>query len=73
MCWIVLCLGSSLVEPNNIDELSEAIAALLRNPERRSAMGSQGRKLVEKRFAGEIVVQQAMSLYRDLNDWHSNN
>ena len=56
-----------LVAPNDVGGLSEAIATLLDNNERRSAMGLQGRKLVEKLFSDEIVIQRTMNVYRDLN------
>jgi glycosyltransferase involved in cell wall biosynthesis len=56
-----------LVKPNDVVGLSEAIATLLVDHQKRSAMGLQGRKLVEELFSDEIVIQRTMNVYRVLN------
>ena len=52
-----------LVPPGDVTALSEAIAALARDPERRRAMGRAGRLLVERDFAEERIAAQTLALY----------
>jgi len=53
-----------LVPPHDVDGLSEAIAALAGDPERRAALGRAGRELIECRFTDEIVARETLALYR---------
>jgi glycosyltransferase involved in cell wall biosynthesis len=52
-----------LVPPGDVRALSEAIAALAGDPERRRAMGRAGRLLVEHDFAEERIAAQTLVLY----------
>jgi glycosyltransferase involved in cell wall biosynthesis len=52
-----------LVRPRDVEGLAEAIAALVGDPARRSAMGRAGRALIERQFAEELVARQTLSLY----------
>ncbi len=52
-----------LVPPGDVAALSQAIAALARDPERRRAMGRAGRLLVERDFAEERIAAQTLGLY----------
>jgi glycosyltransferase involved in cell wall biosynthesis len=53
-----------LAPPRDVGALADAIAALAADPARCEAMGRRGRRLVETRFAEEIVARQTLSLYR---------
>jgi glycosyltransferase involved in cell wall biosynthesis len=55
-----------LVAPRDGGDLARAVLALLRSRELRSGFGRAGRSMVEREFSLEIVVQQTVSLYRDL-------
>jgi hypothetical protein len=59
-----------LVKPQSPDELAEAIIALLKDPERRRALGEAGRKRVESRFTVERMARQVGDLYEDVvKEW----
>ena len=47
-----------LVEPGNVDELSETIRLLWGDPERCKEMGINGRRFVKDRFTVDKVSQQ---------------
>ncbi len=53
-----------LVPPRDIGALAEAIAALAADPALREAMGQAGRRLIESRFADDIVARETVALYR---------
>jgi glycosyltransferase involved in cell wall biosynthesis len=55
-----------LVPVKNSVALADAIQELVENAERRNQMGSAGRRLAEEVFAIEKVVEQHMSIYREL-------
>jgi glycosyltransferase involved in cell wall biosynthesis len=55
-----------LVPPNDVARLADAIAALVRDPVQRGAMGRAGRALVEREFGEEIVARQTLALYRSV-------
>jgi glycosyltransferase involved in cell wall biosynthesis len=65
-CREVVRLGETgiLVPPRDVHRLAEAIAALVRDPARRIAMGQAGRALVERDFSEEIVARKTLALYR---------
>jgi glycosyltransferase involved in cell wall biosynthesis len=55
-----------LVEPDNAEELKEAIVKLLKDPGLRASMGKEGRKLVEADFSTTRMVQKLHGLYSTL-------
>ena len=59
-------LCADLVEPGNVDELRAAIAALLDDPERRTAMGAAGRVRALERFSWRAVAQATAAAYQDV-------
>ena len=52
-----------LVEPHRPDLLADAIAELLRNRDRRKAMGRRGREIVLRDFDVKDVIHRTMELY----------
>ena len=46
------------VQADDPSEFATAVVSLLRNPERRRAMASQGRRLVEERYSWRQIAQQ---------------
>jgi glycosyltransferase involved in cell wall biosynthesis len=54
------------VDPQNIDEVSSAIALLLNNPAEAQRLGSIGRKLVKNRFNWEVDLSELITLYQSL-------
>ncbi len=57
-----------LVPPGDVTALCQAIAALARDPGRRSAMGRAGRLLVEREFAEERIAAQTLGVYEKALD-----
>lgn len=55
-----------LVPPYDTAALARAIQVLLRSPELRERLGNTGREIAVTEFAEEIVVEQTLSLYREL-------
>jgi glycosyltransferase involved in cell wall biosynthesis len=55
-----------LVPVKNSVALADALQALVENTEQRNQMGAAGRRLAEEVFAIEKVVEQHMSIYREL-------
>lgn len=55
-----------LVPPRDSSALADAIQSLLENVELRREMGTAGRKLAEKAFAINIIVEQHMAIYKEL-------
>jgi glycosyltransferase involved in cell wall biosynthesis len=55
-----------LVPPRNIPALVESLKLLMKSPNKRWAMGSRGRKIVEKEFSNELVVTQTLAVYSSL-------
>lgn len=55
-----------LVAPQNPQQLADAIEKLILNKELRIEMGNAGRKLAEKEFRLESVVNIHLSIYKDL-------
>jgi glycosyltransferase involved in cell wall biosynthesis len=59
-------LCADLVEPGNVDELRTAIAALLDDPARRTAMGRAGRERALERFSWRAVARATAAAYEDV-------
>ncbi len=60
-----------LVPPASPGELAQAIIALLVDPERRCALGEQGRRHVERHFSIERMALNVEILYTEtLRTWH---
>lgn len=57
-----------LVSPGDVDALARAITHLLRDPERRRALGRSARKRIVAYFDLERAVDQFLELYRELID-----
>ena len=55
-----------LVEMNNADALADAMAVLLRDPERAQAMGARGRERVQELFTIERTAKGVAQVYREL-------
>ncbi|MFQ5353749.1 MAG: glycosyltransferase family 4 protein [Thermodesulfobacteriota bacterium] len=55
-----------LVEPDNAEELAEAIIKLLKDPALRASMGAEGKKLVERDFSTIRMVERLHELYSSL-------
>jgi glycosyltransferase involved in cell wall biosynthesis len=53
-----------LVEPGNVQQLTDGIRCFLRNPEKGIKMGKTGRDTVLKRFKMDVMVDNYLSLYR---------
>ena len=56
-----------LVEPNDTSALVQSIKFMLENPDRCKQFGLNGRKIAEKRFSIQQVVETTMNLYRELH------
>lgn len=55
-----------LVPPNDPDRLAEALARVLADPDRRRAMGANGRRRVEALFSESLMLRRLTELYDDL-------
>lgn len=55
--------GGVLVTPGDRDELADALAELLADSDRRTAMARRNRRLVEERYTWEQVVDELLTLY----------
>jgi glycosyltransferase involved in cell wall biosynthesis len=53
-----------LVPPHDVDALTEALATLVADPERRQRMSRAARLLVERDFGEQRVASQTLALYR---------
>jgi glycosyltransferase involved in cell wall biosynthesis len=60
-----------IIPPRRSEPLARAIRTLLKSPELRAGFGRAGREIAVAEFSEEIVVEQTLSLYRDLlgNKW----
>jgi glycogen synthase len=60
--------GSSgwLVEPDDVEGLSNAIVDAIADPDRLSAYGQAGREIVEREFAWPVLVDRQIALYEEL-------
>ncbi len=55
-----------LIQPGNVDQLTEALVDLIENPEKAMQMGIEGRKIVEHKFSMELAVSRLEETYRRL-------
>ena len=55
-----------LVPPRSPQALADALAVLLADAGLRAQMGARGREIAAREFSEERVVQETMSVYRDL-------
>jgi glycosyltransferase involved in cell wall biosynthesis len=58
-------LCADLVEPGNVEELRDAIAALLDDPGRRQRMGRAGRERVLEKFSWQAVAKATAAAYEE--------
>jgi glycosyltransferase involved in cell wall biosynthesis len=56
---------ADLVTPGDVGELEQALAALLDDPERRTAMGAAGRARVEEMFSWRAVAEATAVAYEE--------
>jgi glycosyltransferase involved in cell wall biosynthesis len=54
-----------LVEPDDVDGLANALAALVDDPERRAAMGRSGIRRIAERFDASEAGTEMLDLYRE--------
>ena len=55
-----------LVEPNDTEALSQAIADAASNPTRLIGMGTKSRDIVEREFAWSVLVDRYVNLYMEI-------
>lgn len=55
-----------LVEPNNPEELAEAILNLAQNPAKRAHLGEAAREYAVSKFSSDVVARQITDLYEEL-------
>jgi glycosyltransferase involved in cell wall biosynthesis len=58
--------NGALVPPNDAERLAETLTWVLTNPERRHAMGVNGRQRVERLFSEGLMLQRITGLYDEL-------
>lgn len=61
---------SGLVTRCDVDEVVEALAALLHDPDQRRVMGEAGRRLVQARYTWPIIVEALTDEYQKVIDRH---
>ncbi|WP_144058897.1 glycosyltransferase [Rhodopirellula sp. SWK7] len=60
-------VNGRLVEPDDMDELQQALAALIADPSARQRYGEAGRQTVEERFSFEGRMKKMVDVYRSLD------
>ncbi|MDN4163014.1 glycosyltransferase family 4 protein [Nocardioides abyssi] len=58
--------AADLVTPGDVGELTQALGALLDDPERRARMGAAGRKRVEELFSWRAVAVKVAAAYEEV-------
>ncbi len=59
--------GRDLVIADHADEFAQAIAGLMRDPDRRRELGANGRKLVEEKYDWRKIVPKFEAIYADFS------
>ena len=59
-------INGLLIPPKDPGAICDAVASLADDPEMRARFGRESRRLVETRFSEEIIVEQTMDLYREI-------
>jgi glycosyltransferase involved in cell wall biosynthesis len=60
--------NTGLVISPDVDQLSQAMCAILHDPAEARRMGAAGRKEAESRFDWNIIAEQTLSVYREVAD-----
>ena len=55
-----------IVPARNVDALTDAIDALLRDPRRREELGAQGRQRILDEFCWDVCAHQMLDYYRQV-------
>ncbi len=55
-----------LIEPCNSDQLAKAILTIIQSPDKGKNLGKEGRKLVEKSYSFDYMIEQIMRVYYKL-------
>jgi glycosyltransferase involved in cell wall biosynthesis len=63
-------LCADIVPPGNVDALTQALAGLLDDPERRERYGAAGRARVDELFGWRAVAAATATAYQDSIDAH---
>ncbi len=58
--------GGLLVEPDRPEALAEGLRELLRNPEKRTALGDQGSRAVREHYSLSRMADMALEVYRSV-------
>lgn len=61
--------GGFLVEPDDIEELADAVNKLVNDPSLRKRMGETGRKWVEGNYDWRVNAKQMEEVYREVLGW----
>ena len=62
-----------LIEPNNVDELADAILYMLNNKEEAKNMGKKGARIISEKFRLEVVVDELERIYEGVISNYSGN
>jgi glycosyltransferase involved in cell wall biosynthesis len=55
-----------LIEPKNVEQLTQACAELIEDENLRKKLGKAGRNIVKEKFAPEIMIDTIEAVYRKL-------
>jgi glycosyltransferase involved in cell wall biosynthesis len=55
-----------LIEPENVEQLTDACAELIANENLRTMLGKNGREFVREKFAPEVMINKIEQLYERL-------
>jgi glycosyltransferase involved in cell wall biosynthesis len=61
-------VSGTIIPPENVGALADAIAGLLDDPERARSFGRAGKEIVARRFSNEAMLQRVVRVYRRLLD-----